>query len=147
MPAGRPPKFSDAQKEQIIDDVCLGLSGSDSSLSEVLIDLDSIICERTFYEWCSSNPKFAQKSARAREMQGFYLADKALVESRTCRLGQTSKQTPKGEELTVGDNVERSKLIVQTYFKRAGQLNKALRDKADVELSGEVALKRVIADI
>ena len=68
MPAGRPPKFSDAQKEQIIDDVCLGLSGSDSSLSEVLIDLDSIICERTFYEWCSSNPKFAQKSARAREM-------------------------------------------------------------------------------
>jgi hypothetical protein len=94
--------------------------------------MDSIISERTFYAWCDANDEFQQKSSRARERQGFLLADRAMIESRTPRIGQVRKSGPKGDEITVSDNVERSKLIVQAYFKRAGQLNKALGDKMQV---------------
>jgi hypothetical protein len=54
----------------------------------------------------------------------------AIVESRRSRVGEIVKNSDKdGKTVTVADNVERSKLVVQAYFKRAGQLNKALGDK------------------
>lgn len=140
MPAGRPSKFNPQRKAEIIDEICDRLSCSDSALSEVLSSMDSIISERTFYAWCDANDEFQQKSTRARERQGFLLADKALIEARTARIGQIHKSGPKGDEITVSDNVERSKLIVQAYFKRAGQLNKALGDRQQVEHSGELGI-------
>ena len=144
MPAGRPKIPFDPI---IGTAICDALSCSDKALAEVLEELGNPITEWTFYKWQREHDEFAKESAQARESQGLHLADKAIVESRTSRIGVIDKSTPKGNEQTVSDNVERSKLIVQTYFKRAGQLNKALRDKADVELTGEVAIKRVITDV
>lgn len=44
--------------------------------------------------------------------------------------------------------VERSKLIVQTLLKRAGQLDaKKYGDRIDLEHSGEIAIKRVVTDL
>jgi hypothetical protein len=134
MPAGRPKQFPfDAR---LGTEICDRLSCSDKALAEVLDELGNPISEWMFYKWQRENPEFAKESAHARESQGFHLADRAIVESRTSRIGQISKTTPKGEEMTIADNVERSKLVVQTYFKRAGQLNKALADKIQNEHSG-----------
>lgn len=126
MPAGRPPIPFD---QDIATEICDRLSCSDKALAEVLDEMNNPISEWMFYKWQREYPEFAKESAHARESQGFHLADKAIVESRTSRIGVVDKSTPKGNEQTVADNVERSKLIVQTYFKRAGQLNKALADK------------------
>lgn len=125
MPASTLKPYDPELGEQICD----ALSCSDKSLSEVLEEMGWPISERTFYRWRESNEEFRQKSARARESQGHYLADKAIVEARTSRMGIVRKSTPKGNEETLSDNVERSKLIVQAYFKRAGQLNKELGDR------------------
>jgi hypothetical protein len=125
MPAGPLKPFDPV----LADRICESLANSDSSLEEVLDSIGNPISQRTWYRWREVNEEFRQKSARAREVQAEHLVDKALVESRTARMGQVSKVTPKGEEITISDNVERSKLIVQAYFKRAGQLNKALADR------------------
>jgi len=124
---GRPPLKYDPV---LGTEICDLLACSDRSLTEVLDSLGNPISESTFYKWIRENDEFAQESARARESQGHYLADKALVESRTIRSGKVTKNSDKdGRSVTEGDNVERSKLIVQTYLKRAGQLNKALGDR------------------
>lgn len=126
MPAGRPPIPFDPD---IATEICDRLSCSDKALAEVLDEMNNPISEWMFYKWQRENPEFAKESASARDSQGFHLVDKAIVESRTSRIGTVEKSTPKGNEQTISDNVERSKLIVQTYFKRAGQLNKSLADK------------------
>jgi hypothetical protein len=133
MPPGRP---SIPFNPELATEICDRLSCSDKALSEVLDELGNPISEWMFYKWQRENEDFAKESAHARDSQGFYLADKAIIESRTSRIGQVSKVGPKGEEITVSDNVERSKLIVQTYFKRAGQLNKALSEKIQAEHTG-----------
>jgi len=141
MPAGRPPIPFDPE---LATEICDRLSCSDLSLTEVLDQLGNPISEWMFYKWQRTNPEFAKESAHARESQGFHLADKAIVESRTNRLGVVDKSTPKGNEKTIADNVERSKLIVQTYFKRAGQLNKALADKLQTEITGTLDIASVV---
>ena len=131
-PIGHPPK---PYNKEIGDAICDRLANSDLALSEVLDDLGRPITESTYYLWCVRNPSFAEQSARARECQGHYLADKAMLMARTPLIGQVKRVGPKGIELTTADNVERSKLIYQAYMKRAGQLNKSLSDK--LSLSGD----------
>ena len=146
MPAGRPPIPYDSAIGTAICDL---LSCSDKALSEVLAELNNPISEWTFYKWQRENAEFAKESAHARESQGHYLADKAVVESRTSRLGVIEKSTTgkdgTEDQRTISDNVQRSQLICQTYFKRAGQLNKALGDK--LGLTGADGVGPVKAEI
>jgi len=144
MPAGHPSLPIDAN---LFSEICERLACSDKALYEVLADLDSPISERTFYRWKDSTDEMRQEYLRAREDQGLHVADKAMVESRTCRIGQIVKDGPKGTDTTTADNVERSKLIVNAYFKRAGQLNKALGEKIqqDVNLTGELQIAERLA--
>ena len=81
----------------------------------------------TIYKWLAENEKFAKDSARARLLSADTYVDAALNEAHTQRHGtvETQRETKDGTfaESKVVDNVERSKLIVQTLLKRAGQLN------------------------
>jgi len=137
MPAGRPSiPFNAALGTAICD----ALACSDKALTEVLDELGHPISEWMFYKWQRDVPEFAKESAHARESQGHYLADRAIVESRTCRMGVVEKVEDGGEigrktSQTVSDNVQRSQLICQTYFKRAGQLNKALGDRIQQDVN------------
>lgn len=108
----------------------------------------------TAYRWMASNPAFAETSARARELSADTYVDAALQEAHISRVGvittvkQGKTDGTTGTEERTSDNVERSKLIVQTLLKRAGQLNpKKYGDKLDLNHSGEVAIKRVVADL
>lgn len=129
MAAGRPSIPFDPE---LGTEICDRLACSDKAVSEVLDELGNPISEWMFYKWQREFPEFAKESAHARESQGHYLADKAIIEARTSRIGKIKKTTPKGKEETIADNVERSKLVVQAYFKRAGQLNKALSDRTTI---------------
>ena len=135
---GRPPIPFNAE---IGTAICDALACSDKALSEVLDELGNPISEWMFYKWQREYPEFAKESAHARESQGHYLADKAIVEARTCRIGTIEKSTTgkdgTEDSRTTSDNVQRSQLVVQAYFKRAGQLNKALGDKVQSEVTGK----------
>ena len=130
MPAGRPPiPFS----QEIADEICERLVESRMGLEHVL---DSMRATpefaatpglTTIYKWLAANPQFAEMSARARELSADTYVDAALNEAHTSRIGEIEmvKETKDGtfKESKIADNVERSKLIVQTLLKRAGQLN------------------------
>jgi hypothetical protein len=99
----------------------------------------------TIYKWMAENPEFAKDSGRARLLSADTYVDAALNEAHTHRLGtvETERETKDGtfKESKVIDNVERSKLIVQALFKRAGQLDpKKYGDKSAVEHSGEIGV-------
>jgi hypothetical protein len=81
----------------------------------------------TVYQWMVDNPEFAEHSARARILSADTYVDAAIEEAHTSLIGkiESVKETKDGTfaETRIADNVERSKLIVQTLLKRAGQLN------------------------
>lgn len=155
MAGGRP---SIPFNPEIATEICERLVESRMGLEHVL---DSMRAEPEFsdtpglttvYRWMESNEKFAESSARARILSADTYADAAVNESHTSRIGkiEAMKETKNGTfaESKILDNVERSKLIVQTLMKRAGQLNpKKYGDKLDLNHSGEVAIKRVVADL
>src|SRR5580658_7666662 len=97
MPAA-PYKPYNAELGRII---CEELACSDLTLAEVLRNLGNPISESTFYKWKMQNSELKELSAHARDCQGEYLADKALVESRTSRIGVIEKTGPKGKESTI----------------------------------------------
>jgi hypothetical protein len=79
----------------------------------------------------------------ARKRQATILHDEAQEEAMRPLLGEIEKTVikPDGREIhtTRNDNVERSKLIVQTLLKRAGQLAPSkYGDKLDVNHSGAI---------
>lgn len=156
MPAGRPTlPFN----QKIADEICERLVSSRMGLEYVL---DSMRADpewegtpglTTVYRWMAANPTFAETSARARELSADTYVDAALQEAHSARLGVITTvkpgKTPDTTEVEqrTSDNVERSKLIVQTLLKRAGQLNpKKYGDK--VELDGKLeVIKRVVSDL
>lgn len=146
MAGGRPSIPFD---QGIADEICERLVSSRMGLEYVL---DSMRPEfpatpglTTVYKWMAANPEFAEDSARARLLSADTYVDAALNEAHTSRNGVITTTQEWGTQEKVSDNVERSKLIVQTLLKRAGQLNpKKYGDKLDVEHSGGLTVKRVI---
>ena len=130
MAGGRP---SIPYDQRIADEICERLVESRMGLEHVL---DTMKAEDEFsatpglttvYRWMAANPTFAENSARARLLSADTYVDAAVNEAHTHRLGRIDavKETKDGtfNESKIVDNVERSKLIVQTLMKRAGQLN------------------------
>lgn len=124
---GRPSKFSQA----IADKICERLATTDLGLEEVLEQIkaeDGIsVSIMSVWRWEQAHPKFREQSAHARKMQAQLLHDRAQKFAREPLIGKVKKtvKTSEGIEttVTVSDNVERSKLLVQTTLRRAGQLD------------------------
>lgn len=92
----------------------------------------------TVYRWMEANEAFAESSARARVLSADTYADAAVNEAHTGRIGLVTTTQEWGTQQKTGDNVERSKLIVQTLMKRAGQLNpKKYGDRLDLNHAGK----------
>jgi len=92
-------------------------------IEDLQIDFPDAPSRTTVYVWLADNKEFADNFSRACDLRADYLADYAIQEAHTSRIGEIRKATPKGNEITIADNVERSKLIVSATFKRIGQLN------------------------
>ncbi len=112
--------------------ICERIATSDDGLEQVIDEMRLTLGDRvpgltTIYRWLEESADFAEKSARARTLQAQLLHDRAQVQAKTPLIGVVRKIERNGEKETVTetttDNVERSKLLVQTTLRRAGQLN------------------------
>lgn len=137
---------------EMADEICERIATSDLGLEQVLAERKaeskSCVSSTTIYKWLNANPEFAEQSARARKMQAELLHDRAQQVAQTPLIGKIVKDDEKnGRTETTSDNVERSKLIVQTLLKRAGQLDaKKYGEKVEHEHTGKVTLEALILD-
>ena len=153
--AGRPKIPFD---QRIADEICERIVESRMGLEHVLDtmraepEFESTPTLVTIYRWMTENEQFFKDSARARMLSADTYVDAAVNEAHTHRLGRIdgTRETKDGtfRESKIVDNVQRSQLIVQTLLKRAGQLNsRKYGERLELEHSGEVAIKRVVADL
>lgn len=128
--------------QAMCDEICERIATSELGLEQVLVERKaaglSCVSSTTIYKWLVANPEFAEQSARARRMQAELLHDRAQQVAQTPLVGKVIRDDEKnGRTETTSDNVERSKLIVQTLLKRAGQLDpKKYGDKVLNEHTG-----------
>ena len=112
----------------IAEELCHRIVESCRGLDHVLKEMrnggfPSTPSRDTIYKWMIENPEFSDKSARAMQLSADTYADAAVEAAQVDRIGTITTTQEWGEQVKVADNVERSKLIVQTLLKRAGQLN------------------------
>jgi hypothetical protein len=99
------------------------------------------------YRWLDEIQEFRDKSARARRLRAEFLSDLRVKYALTPLLGEKRKIKNGEDEIEIGDNVQRSQLIVQTLSKVIGQLDpKVYGDKlahtgAD---GGDIVLKTIV---
>jgi hypothetical protein len=149
---GRPPKW-DAAVAALI---CEKLATTNETLPAVLALLKKAGKKTPslalVYKWRAQNKEFRDQFRLAREQQAELDIDEAYRVARTSLVGEiVIKEKEKGrvvkEIVRTVDNVERSKLLVSTLFKRAALFNPArFGEKIDLALAGEVAVKRVVLD-
>jgi hypothetical protein len=139
--------------EQLVEYICEKIATTDLGIEHILeqwlAENGSGPSLRTVWTWLTKYPQFKALYEEAKRMQGELLVYRASIEARTPRIGQIVIEDPiKGITKKTLDNVERSKLIVQTLLKRAGQLAPdKYGEKLNLEHSGEVGVKRVVSDI
>ena len=131
MPVGNPPlRYDPIVARAICTNIATTRMGMKSTLRKLKADPKwkgtRIPSMATVHRWLAFSVEFRDISARARELQGDTIIDMALDEAYRSRVGEITltKETKDGtfSETKLADNVERSKLIVQTLLKRAGQL-------------------------
>jgi hypothetical protein len=142
--------------QEIADRICELLATTEHGLKTVLAQIaeerGDAPCVMTVWAWEKARPEFREQMKEARDMQAQLLHDEAQEVARNPLMGIIEKTVikPDGREIhtTCNDNVERSKLLVQTLLKRAGQLAPSkYGEKVQAEISGELAIKRVVSDL
>jgi alanyl-tRNA synthetase len=139
---GRPTKYNRVIASRICERIATTELGMEQVLAEIKKQDGSAPNAVTIWRWQEAHEEFRKESARARRMQAELLHDRAQLAAQQPLIGEITEtvEGPKGSEtrVRVADNVERSKLIVQTLLKRAGQLDaKKYGDKLQAEMSGE----------
>ena len=121
---GRPSKYS----RELAARICERISTTELGLEQVLAEIREQDGEAptstSVYRWLEKHQSFREQSARARRMQAELLHDRAQIAAQQPLIGKIVTEGGKDGTITkTCDNVERSKLIVQTLLKRAGQLD------------------------
>lgn len=132
---GRPTKYT----TETVDKVCEQIAKSNKGLHFILKSNPSFPSFSTFFKWLN-NKEYSylrDKYARAREIQAEFLADEIIEIADTCREGKKTVQKKDGTEITTGDMIERSRLMVDARKWKAAKLapNK-FGDKLDVTTNG-----------
>lgn len=157
MPAGRPKiLFSQELADKICERIATSELGIEQVLEEIRLTDGFAPSSTTIWRWTEEFEEFRNQSARARKMQAELLHDRAQLQAQTPLIGVIEKTVVNGDKIettrTVTDNVERSKLMVQTTLKRAGQLNPQkysdLQRLTGADGEGPVEIiKRVVTDV
>jgi hypothetical protein len=136
---GRPTTYTEEQA----DDICAHLAEGKSLVSWCKEPGNASY--RAVMQWLDANPAFAQKYARAREVQADFLAEEVVVISSTVlpaikRTVSGRGKTRRTEEVH-GDAVDRARLMVDARKWYAGKLSpKKYGDKIQTEHSGTIGL-------
>jgi len=118
MAGGRPSIYSDVIADSICDELIAG-----RSILKITAD-KGFPGETTIYRWLDSNEEFRAKYARARELQADHYAAECIDLADTPVVAE--KRTIKadgGEEVVIGDAVERTRLQIDSRKWYASKLN------------------------
>jgi len=105
------------------------------------------------YDWLEEDAKTQDKTessrfARARDLGEQQLLQECLEIADTPQVGEIVTLKPEGKEIKKADMIEHRKLRIETRLKLLAKWNpKKYGEKIDLNHSGEVAIKRVIADV
>jgi hypothetical protein len=129
---GRPSKYSEVIAESICDEIAIG-----RSLLQICLDGD-YPSERSVYRWLETNEDFRQKYARAREFQAEHYASEIISLADTPVEARKVVIKPDGgEEITIGDAVDRTRLQIDARKWYASKLApKKYGEKLQTEVSG-----------
>jgi|SRR6185437_15150623 len=123
----RPSSYS----EEIADRICEWLA--DGKSLKAFCDETGNPSQSMVYRWVAANAAFREKYARAREDQAETLADEIVAIA---------------DEATDSDTAQVARIKIDARKWVAGKLApKKYGDKLDLNHSGEVAVKRVVADV
>jgi hypothetical protein len=124
---GRLSDYDPAICEKICERIATSELGLEQVLEEIRLTDGYAPATSTIYRWLETHPEFQELSARARKYQAQILHDRAQQVAQNPMIGIVERVEVVGEKIvttrTTSDNVERSKLLVQTLLKRAGQLD------------------------
>ena len=124
---GRPPTpFDPELAEELLERWSTQIKGLDEILDDLRIERGADLStpsRRVIYRWLEENTDFRERSARARRLRAEFLSDLRVKYALTPLLGEKRKIKNGEDEIEIGDNVQRSQLIVQTLSKVIGQLD------------------------
>ena len=146
MPAGRPTEYTQQLGEKICERIATSELGLEQVLAEIELTDGYAPGLTSVWRWKQANEEFRKQYLRAREDQAELLHDRAQQIAQNALIGHVTRTVVTGEgenaktetTTTISDNVERSKLIVHTTLKRAGQLDsKRYGEKIQQEVTGK----------
>ena len=135
---------------ELEDAICAAIAITPKGLEHICKDHPQFPKSSAIYEYRAANTGFAEKYTRAKAAQCMVLADQIIEIA-----DESSRDV---DMIDIGDGVEvervnreiveRSKIRIDARKWLAGKLApKIFGDKLDLNHSGEVAIKRVIADV
>ena len=145
-PVGRPSKFT----QELADEICEQLT-SGLSLRKIC-QADDMPSVSMVMRWLDSDEQFREQYARAREAQADVIFDEMLEIADECRIGKKTKKTGNVLEVSTGDMVERSRLMIDARkWVLARMSPKKYGEKVTQEHTGSIdssitVIKRVIVD-
>lgn len=128
-------KYKDEKVAQ--EAICERISTTTDSLKTICADKDMPSIP-TVLKWLRENEEFAIQYARAKREQADLLAEQILEIADTCLIGTKTVEKATGTEITTGDMVDRSRLMVDSRKWLASKLApKKYGEKLDVTSDGE----------
>jgi len=129
-PVGRPTVFTD----EIVAQICARVASGESL--RAVCRTENFPSEVTVRRWAMDDVNgFSAHYARAREMRADTLFDEILEISDTPRIGEKTKTGPQGTEVTTGDAVERSRLMLDARKWTLARMSpKKYGDKQQVDI-------------
>jgi hypothetical protein len=138
----RPSKYT----KQLVDKICERISTSSDGLRTICKDKDmpSIF---SIVKWLNEKEEFSIQYARAKELQADFMVDEIIEIADTCKEGKKTIEKPGGIEITTGDMVERSRLMIESRKWLSSKLKpKKYGDKLDVT-TGNKPIQQSILNI
>jgi hypothetical protein len=127
-------KYKDEEKVKEL--ICERISTSNDSL-RTICNAEGMPCVATVLKWLREDEKFVAQYARAKREQADLLVEQIIEIADTCREGTKTVEKATGVEITTGDMVERSRLMVDARKWAASKMNpKKYGEKLDVTSDG-----------
>lgn len=137
---GRPTDYNNS----LADRICNEISTSNKGLYHICKDNEDFPHPSTVYDWIAKHKIFADKYARARELQAdMFAAEVVMIADTPCE-GIKVISKPTGDEITKGDMTEHRRLQMDARKWASSKLApKKYGDKIQTEHSGEVTVTQI----
>jgi hypothetical protein len=130
----RPTKYT----KELANKICDIIASSNLGLSNICKD-ESLPSRSTVRDWIANNPEFSDLYARAKEDQADFLADEITLISDAELRTDVEVNGTNGSSTTNQDNVQRSRLMVESRKWLAMKLKpKKYGDRIDIDMNNKI---------